>query len=482
MPAGDYVSSSDEEVVPHNPWKRLGLTALFAVVGGTALGVVATLGIEGKFSSSQNFLTAAAIEPVSKDEVKAFDQQGSATSATTGTCEVKVAMQEKKYLQPWCQDVEEKARFPACYPLGVPQWHPQDNVIVSMPDPGSCNVAVSPEWVVCGWSYRYVQLAAGQALSLEGIDGAKHVFLKMIQGTVLDTNENGVFKNGHWETYVVTPPNTERNLEVNRNVKEIKAGDQGATFALMTVDGNLLETAFTDMNLAPATTISGPFTENWKWTQFGTYFPVFKPTHFWNLAGILLHDHKGERLCYNQFWTSRQDSISDGGYHNHDNAFENNTFGELHMVMYAAAPNTGMIVQLPNTANTDTRSNPFPVPEDKEYFYNQRGNKYVQLTVPLPPGYVHGPLWSINDKTGKPTLDCHKAIRYPYHGLITGSIGADGQFSDPPRYTMWVVFEHPAQFVDVPTPMLQYADNAYLQNFVSWPSEPCGGPPHGLGA
>ena len=73
------------------------------------------------------------------------------------------------------------------------------------------------------------------------------------------------------------------------------------------------------------------------------------------------------------------------------------------------------------------------------------------------PGYVHGPLWSIDPANGKPTHDCNGAIRYPWHGLVTGPINDNGGYSSPGRYTLWVVFEHAPETVNVPTPMLQYA-------------------------
>merc|ERR1712113_209761 len=123
--------------------------------------------------------------------------------------------------------------------------------------------------------------------------------------------------------------------------------------------------------------------------------------------------------------------------------------------------------------NKLTKPNPAHIAEDEKYFYNQRANPQVQFTIPLPAGYAHGPLWSINAKDGKPKLDCHQAIRYPWHGLISGPIAPKTQYYKPERYNMWVVFEHAPQFVDTPTSMLQYVDNAYLQNVVTKETEPC---------
>lgn len=386
-----------------------------------------------------------------------------------------VSLQKEGYLHDWCSDVTDKERFPACYPNGVPNWHPEQNVIVRLPDPSGCAVATSPEWVISGWSWKYVQLAPSQSFNLS-IKDSEQGFLKLIRGTVLDVNQIGVQNDeGHWETFVVTPPNTERSLQLDHRLKSVKAGAEGAVFALMVVPVELFDVPITAMDQAPTTTISGPFSENFKWTRFAKYYPDDFPNtlEFWNLAGILLQDHHGERLNYNQWWTQKQNDNTDGGYHNHAGTPENGTFGELHMVMYSGAPNTGMIVQLPHTLYADTVKAPEEIPANKKFFWNQRDNDAVQFTLPLPPGYVHGPLWSIDPANGKPTHDCNGAIRYPWHGLVTGPINDNSGFSSPGRYTLWVVFEHAPEVVNVPTPMLQYVTNAYLQNMVNWPIPAC---------
>ncbi|CAK9065988.1 unnamed protein product [Durusdinium trenchii] len=142
------------------------------------------------------------------------------------------------------------------------------------------------------------------------------------------------------------------------------------------------------------------------------------------------------------------------------------------MVMYSAAPNKGMIVQLPDAVYTVHA--PEEIPADKKFFWKNRDNDYVQLTLPLPPGYVHGPLWSINVTDGEQTRDCMGAVRYPWHGLVTGPISASpGSSSRQARHTLWVVFEHIPEVITVPTPMLQYVTNACLQNVVDWPTKAC---------
>ena len=407
--------------------------------------------------------------------IAAVPQLNASTQNVSISCKMNVSLQAEGYRHEWCKDVSSKAKFPACYPAGVPEWHPENNIIVQLPDPSSCPVAVSPEWIIAGWSWKYIQLAPGESYPLS-VNKSEQAFMKLIRGSVLDVNQIGVqAPSGHWETFVVTPPNTERSLELDHRLSAIKAGEKGAVFALMVVPVELFNVPITAMDQAPTTTISGPHSDVMKWTKFPTYFPDAFPEslEFWNLAGILLRDHAGARLNYNQWWTQSQIDSTDGGYHNHAGTPGNLTFGELHMVMYSAAPNTGMIVQLPHTISTETVKKPEEIPENNKYFWNQRDNEYVQMTLPLPPGYVHGPLWSINSSNGEPTTDCVGAVRYPWHGLVTGPINAAGGTSQPPRYTLWVVFEHAPEVITVPTSMLQYVTNAYLQNFVDWPTPAC---------
>lgn len=415
------------------------------------------------------------------------------TKASKASCDVSVKAQEKGFLFPWCETANVTQRFPACFPQGVRESHPLDNIIVQLPDPSSCPVAISPTWVIGGWEWKYVQLAPGHVFKIEDVGPDARIFMKLFSGTVLDVNENGVQnEDGHWETFVVTPPITERDLQLNNGLKEIKAGHEGAVFSFMRVPLELLRTPITSMSEGPVLNISGPHSDLLKWTPFSKNYEIageqpnfLTGVEFWNLAGIKLDDHEGKHITYNQWWTAREDFLSDAGYHNqHAHSHKNTTFGELHMVMYSAAPSNGLIVQLPHTINVNTEPapakipipDPAKVPEGLTYFYNQRNNKYVQLTIPLPPGYIHGPLWSIDKETGKPTYDCNGAVRYPWHGLVLGPIGPNNKFHTPFRYTMWVAYEHPIRFVTVPTSMLQYVTNAYLEYKIDWEPLWCNGP------
>eukprot|EP00913_Durusdinium_trenchii_P030644 g28701.t1 len=420
-------------------------------------------------------------------------------------CEVSVTAQSKSYLHEWCNHATVEQRFPSCYPQGVRESHPMGNIIVQFPAMAECPVARSPSWSIAGWDWSYVQLAPNASFE-------ERMFVKLLTGSLLDVNVNGVLRDdGRWETparrwaagrtFVVTPPITERSLELNNALKALSAGGTGATFAFMKVPMKLMSLgeisirsakgSITSMSTGVVTEIRGPLAELLTWKPFADNYEadganIFTGVEFWNLAGMLLRDSSGSHIAYVQWWTNREDFMADGGYHNaHAHSFANTTFGELHMTMYAAAPNNGMIVQLPHTINVNTKPNPkklhptSELPFGKEYFFNQRDNNYVQLTLPLPPGYIHGPLWSINKTTGEPTYDCQGAVRYAWHGLALGPIGPHQAYSKPLRYTMWVAFEHPVPYIKVPTPMLQYVTNAYLEYDINWEPTWCGGPEHG---
>lgn len=125
--------------------------------------------------------------------------------------------------------------------------------------------------------------------------------------------------------------------------------------------------------------------------KFGTYYPdPFGGVEFYNLAGILIQDYDGSRLMYNQWWTLREDMNADG-YHNHTDKNINDTFAEIHMSQYAATASSGMQSQLPGTKNLRYQSNPSGIPSSDAHEYNFNGFSEVQLSIPMPPGFTHGP-------------------------------------------------------------------------------------------
>ena len=123
--------------------------------------------------------------------IAAVPQLNASTQNVSISCKMNVSLQAEGYLHEWCKDVSSKAKFPACYPAGVPEWHPENNIIVQLPDPSSCPVTVSPEWIIAGWSWKYIQLAPGESYPLS-VNKSEQAFMKLIRGSVLDVNQIGV--------------------------------------------------------------------------------------------------------------------------------------------------------------------------------------------------------------------------------------------------------------------------------------------------
>lgn len=290
-----------------------------------------------------------------------------------------------------------------------------------------------------------------------------------MRGSLVNANLNGIFDGEKWETYVVTPPNRAISMFIDNSVDDITAGAEGAVIAYIKVPETVLNTPMTDMASSPATDIAGPFSENLKWNQFGS-LPIpatwgFEGVEFWNLAGILLQENDASRLGYLQFWTFREDGHADG-YHDHSNmSAEYDDFGEIHMAMYAANGVSGMQTTLPDTVNQNYEPNPVDTSATEENpnpkAWDKNDQTEVQIAIPMPPGFAHGPLWSVIPETGEPTKTCRGGIQYPFHRWL---IDSNGPANSPLRYSMWVAFEHLPADVTVPLKMITEWPNAYLQS------------------
>ena len=119
---------------------------------------------------------------------------------------------------------------------------------------------------------------------------------------------------------------------------------------------------------------------------------------------------------------------------------------------------------LPGTENLNAVDNPGAGdigahPNPQSYFLNDSPG--VQLAIPMPPGFAHGPLWSVDPETGEPTYSCIGGIQYTVHRWI---IDDKAQANTPLRYSMWTVVEHLPEDVKVPLEMITQWPNAYLQS------------------
>ena len=144
--------------------------------------------------------------------------------------------------------------------------------------------------------------------------------------------------------------------------------------------------------------------------------------------------------------------------HDHSDLNKTNAFAEIHMAMYAANGVSGMQTTLMGTENLNYKQNPADTGIGNSYNLNNQTE--VQIAIPMPPGFAHGPLWSVDPATGEPTLMCSGGVMYPFHRWL---ISANGESNDPLRYSMWVAFEHLPKDVTVPQKMLTEWPNANLQ-------------------
>lgn len=347
-------------------------------------------------------------------------------------------------------------------PNGIPtDWHPDNNVIVTLPDPASCEVGVSPTWTASNWNFTVVYLAPNSAFMPPPPASHERQLVKILKGTLLDINVNGLLRSDdHWETYSVTAPNRPTSLFIDNSIDVIMSGSDGAVFVYMKVTEDALNTPMTDMETAPATVVGGPYSENFKWNNYGNVYPIFDDVEFYNMAGILINDYNDKRFCYLQWWTFREDQNADG-YHDQSNLNTTNAFAELHMAMYAATGVSGMQTTLPATENLNWIQNPNPIPSNEEHAYNNNNATGVQIAVVMPPGHAHGPLWSVDPTTGEPTRLCTGGVQYPQHRWL---MQANGKPNTPLRYSMWVAFEQLPELSTVPLPMLTQWPNANLQS------------------
>jgi len=346
----------------------------------------------------------------------------------------------------------------------APGWHPEGNIVVTLPDPAECEVASSPTWTVGGWEHTWIQLAPGATFSVPELASDARMAVKILRGTLMDIGVNGVHReDGRWETYVVYPPNRPVSLWLDSSLTEIEAGEMGAAFLFFHVTTDVLSMTVTDMNSGPPTMLAGPMIDQLEWVQFGDYYDVFAEIEFYNFAGLYFQEYDHERLAYFQWWTFREDMDADG-YHNHANLDSGNTFAELHMAMFSCTGTSGMQTALPDTLDTLSVPNPDVITTADGNRYFQNDQPEVQMSIPLAPGYAHGPLWSVEPDTGMPTLDCDGGVVYPFHRMLGGAGYGNEGFHTPPRYTLWIAFEHPPVHTTIPSTMLTYWRNAYLQS------------------
>ncbi|KAL7473033.1 hypothetical protein ACHAXS_013412 [Conticribra weissflogii] len=294
-------------------------------------------------------------------------------------------------------------------------------IIIVIKLPESCNdVAVSTTWTVGDWDNMIVQIAPNTIFNPPPLAPNERHAIKLLQGTLIDVNYNGIFTNGHWGTFVVTAPNLAALLLIDSSKTAIVGGAEGAVIVYLKVTEDALKVSVTSMDSGPVTKLAGPFfDENRQWVKCSDYFgDVFEATEFYNYAGILIQDERANRLLYMQWWTLREDADADAYHKEHPN------FGEMHMAYDTANGVSGMQTTLPNTQNLNFESNPENATAVQWIENNQTG---VQIAIPWSPGVGHGPLWSIDPATGEPSRGCDRIMVYPFHRNLINDNAQDNE-------------------------------------------------------
>ena len=217
---------------------------------------------------------------------------------TEGVCAINVSLQAK-----------------GSSPVGIPSaWHPEDNIIVKLAGSTCTGVAVSPTWSIAGWNYTIVEIAPNAIFLPPDVGDEDRQLVKVMRGSLIDVNVNGIFDGTKWETFTVTTPNRAISFYIDNSVSEIQAGADGAVIVYMKVTEATLGTPITNMESLPVTDIQGPFKENLMWNKFADETPPawgFEGVEFYNLAGILMQNKDGSRFANMQFWTFREDFNAD---------------------------------------------------------------------------------------------------------------------------------------------------------------------------
>ena len=143
-------------------------------------------------------------------------------------------------------------------------------------------------------------------------------------------------------------------------------------------------------------------------------------------------------------------------------------------VMYSAAPNTGMIVQLPHTISTEDCQETWRDPREQQILLESAG----QTNMSRWPFPCHQAMCMVLFGPSIPQMVSQPGIAWVLFVILGMAWWRDpsmqlvAPLSLPATPCGWSSNMRPS-WSQVPTSMLQYVTNAYLQNFVDWPTPAC---------
>ena len=255
---------------------------------------------------------------------------------------------------------------------------------------------VSEKWTVAGRDIRFLCLAPHAFLELdEGIH-----YVKVMTGR-LALPDRGCFA----EPFLI------RNTLVSG--REIVAGSEGASFALLTehekTPGNL-----NDMDQLR---FDGAKSEALKWysfeEKFGRFTGFFDGKDCHMMDGLHLIEESGVEFTYVNFWTCGQGVNLSAHNHAGDPSDMMPAFAEVHWVINAGTGLGGM------------------------FRANDEG--VMGRVEPLSRGDEHGPYFEFDKTSRKPELRENGAVKYGWHGWQGGENNSKDQ-----QYDLVAAFEiHP---------------------------------------
>ena len=264
-------------------------------------------------------------------------------------------------------------------------------------------VQQSPSWTAAGRGVRFVRLPPGAAFKLP--DG-EH-FAKVVLGELTNIDRT-----------CLAAPFEVRATHVATD--ELVAGRDGALFALAT----LAEDAPRDLSDMAALRFAGERSECLQWQRFDEKFAGVidffdgKDCHMAN--GFHLLDERGIEVAYVNPWTCGKGVDLSTHNHGHAPSAQGPAFAEVHWVLAAATPASGMYVTSKPGAPDRVRH-------------------------PMGLGDEHGPFYD-RDATGRPMFRENGAVQYPWHGWRGGDDDTPGQ-----RYDFVLAFEINPDYIEART-------------------------------
>lgn len=279
--------------------------------------------------------------------------------------------------------------------------HPRGGISLHFELSGQMDLQQSALWSAGGRRLQFFCLGSNQQLTLPS---GEH-FIKVVLGQLVQPDRQC------WAA-----PFAVRSTKLGTN--QIIAGSSGALFALMTLDDRASERVRHISELE----FTGEGAHQLQWQTFEEKFDgaleFFNGKDCYMADGFHLLDMDGREIVYVNPWACGKGV--DLSTHNHAHAPSElaPAFAEVHWVLAAATPTSGMYQK--------------HSPEDDR-----------PIRHPMVVGDEHGPYFD-RQPDGRPVMRSNGAVQYPWHGWQGGDDG-----DSAPAYDFVAAFEINPAFVQV---------------------------------